>query len=79
MNAYYIQAAEKITPIFGVSSIEEAKAFVDHTEHRYIVETSEDVYMNLATGSVGFESEWDDLSEVVKVDFSADEERWIEC
>ncbi len=77
MNAYYLQLAEQIFPIFGVSSVEEAKSFVDEKDHGRIVETSEDVYMNLSTGSVDFESGWDSLDEVVKVTFDADSESWV--
>lgn len=79
MNAYYVQAANEIFPIYGVNSLEEAKKYVDPKDHGRIVETAEDVYMNSATGSVDFESGWDDLDEVVKVDYSAEEERWIEA
>ena len=78
MNAYYIQKAEQIFPIYGVNSLEEAKQFVDEADHRYIVETGEEVYMNIPTGSVDFESGWDDLDEVVQVKYDADLEQWIE-
>lgn len=79
MNAYYIQKADEIFPIYGVNSIDEAKDFVLAEDQRYIVETDESVYMNTATGSVGFESDWDDLSEVVKVDYDANSESWVEA
>ena len=91
MNACYIKKAEEIFPIFGVSSIDEAKEFVAEEDHRYIVETSEDVYMNIETGSVDFESGWDyenedgdtvnavDLDEVVKVRFDTESESWVEA
>lgn len=79
MNAYYIQKADQIFPIFGVNSIDEAKEFAAEEDHRYIVESPEDVYMNLATGSVDFESGWDDLSEVVMVRFDAGSESWVEA
>lgn len=79
MNAYYIQKAEQIFPIYGVNSLEEAKQFVDEVDHRYIVETDEEVYMNIQTGSVDFESGWDDLDEVVQVKYDADLEQWIEA
>ena len=78
MNAYYIKKAEEIFPIFGVNSLDEASQFVLPEDHRYIVETDEKVYMNLPTGSVDFASGWDDLSEVVDVEYSAQEEQWIE-
>lgn len=79
MKAYYTQAADQIFPIFGVNSLEEAKQYVDPADHGRIIETEEDVYMNLATGSVGFEGDWEDLSEVVKVRYSADQEAWVEA
>lgn len=78
-NSYYTQQAQNIFPIFGVSSLEEAKEFVPTEKHSTIIETSENVFMNISTGSVGFESDWDDLSEVVKVKFDADEECWVEA
>lgn len=79
MNAYYVQKAGEIFPICGVNSIEEAGQYVAPEDHSRIVETSEDVYMNLSTGSVDFESGWDDLDEVVRVEYSAEEERWVEA
>jgi hypothetical protein len=79
MNAYYLQQADKIFPIYGVNSLEEAKQYVDPSDHNRIVETKEDVYMNLATGSVDFASGWDDLEAVVKVEFDTDSESWIEA
>jgi hypothetical protein len=79
MNAYYIQKAEQIFPIYGVSSMEEAKQFVGEVDHRYIVETDEEVYMNIPTGSVDFASGWDDLDEVVQVKYDADLEQWVEA
>lgn len=74
-NAYYTQQADQIFPIFGVSSIDEAKQYTDLP----VIQTAEEVYMNLATGSVGFESDWDDLSEVVQVLYDTSAERWIEA
>lgn len=79
MNAYYVQKAGEIFPIYGVNSIEEASQYVAPEDHGRIVETSENVYMNIATGSVDFESGWDDMDEVVEVKYSAEEERWIEA
>ena len=79
MNAYYVQKADQILPIYGVNSIEEARDYVAQEDHARIVATAEDVYMNVATGSVDFESGWDDLSEVVKVEYSAADEQWIEA
>lgn len=79
MKAYYLQAADQITPIFGVNSLEEAKQFVDEKDHHRIVETAEAVYMNTATGSVGFESDWDNLDEVIEVRYCADSEGWVEA
>ncbi|MHB0763192.1 hypothetical protein ACYCFC_02145 [Stutzerimonas sp. NM35] len=79
MSAYYVQKAGEIFPIYGVTSIEEAREYVAAEDHGRIVETAEDVYMNAATGSVDFESGWDDLSEVVRVEYSAEDERWVEA
>lgn len=78
MNSYYVQKAQEVFPIYGVNSMEEAKQFVDESDHGRIVETEEDVYMNLATGSVDFESGWD-LDEVVKVVYDAETEAWVEA
>ena len=79
MNAYYIQKADQIFPIYGVSSMEEAKQYVDHADHKYIVETDEDVYMNPETGSVDFESGWEIVFDLVKVEYGADSEQWVEA
>lgn len=79
MKAYYTQAADQIFPIFGVNSLEEAKRYVDPVDHHRIIETDEDVYMNPKTGSVDFESGWEDLSEVIKVYYSAEQEAWVEA
>lgn len=78
-SAYYTQTANEILPIFGVSSMEEAKQFVAPEDHGRIIESEEDVYMNLATGSVDFASGWDNLDDVVMVRYSAEEERWVEA
>lgn len=74
MNSYYIQQADQILPIFGLSSIDEA---IRAAGGLPVVETQEAVYMNLATGSVGFASDWDDLSEVEEVKYCSSEERWV--
>ncbi len=79
MKAYYVQKADQIFPIYGVNSIEEAKEFVLPEDHSRIVETAEAVFMNIATGSVGFESEWDNLDEVVEVRYDAEQEAWVEA
>jgi hypothetical protein len=76
MNAFYVQKANEIFPIYGAGCLDEAKAFVLPEDHSRIVETSEDVYMNPATGSVDFASGWNDLSEVVKVTYNAKTESW---
>lgn len=78
MKAYYLQKAEEIFPIFGVNSAEEAKLYVAEEDHGRIVGTDEDVYMNVETGSVDFESGWDNLDEVVKVKYDTKIETWVE-
>lgn len=82
-KAYYTQQANEIFPIYGVSSIEEARQFVSEGDWSTIVETAEDVYMNIETGSVDFESGWDDQDiesgSVVKVEYSVDQEAWFEA
>ena len=78
MNNYYLQKSQEIFPIYGVTSMEEAKQFVDEKDHGRIVETKENVYMNVATGSIDFASGWDDLSKVVKVEYDVDSGSWIE-
>ena len=79
MNAFYVQKAEEIFPIFGANSIEEAKDFVAEEDHSRIIETDEALYMNIATGSVDFASGWDNLDEVVEVWFNAETESWEEA
>lgn len=81
MKAFYLQKADQIFPIFGVDSMDQAKRFTLDEDHKYIVETSEDVYMNIHTGSVGFESDWDNLDEVVKVEYriEAFTEGWVKA
>lgn len=79
MKAYYVQKANQIFPIYGVNSIEEAKEFVLPEDHSRIVETAEAVFMNIATGSVGFERDWDNLDEVVEVRYDAEQEAWVEA
>ena len=74
MNAFYIQFAEQIFPIYGVSSMKEAQQYALCGT---IIETEEKVYMNTATGSVDFASGWDDLSAVVEVSFDSDSESWV--
>jgi len=77
MAAYYTKMDDKIYPIFGVNSMDEAKSLIPEENHRYIIETDEPVFMNTDTGRVGFESDWDDLSKVVEVRYSAEEEAWV--
>jgi len=72
-KAYYTQLADKIYPIYGVSSKEEAEKY---SGGKQVIETNEAVYMNTATGSIGFASDWDDLSEVVEVLFDDNLECW---
>jgi hypothetical protein len=72
-KAYYTQSADKIYPIYGVSSKDEAEQCADG---KRVIETAEAVYMNLETGSVGFESDWDNLEEVSEVWFDADVGAW---
>lgn len=78
MNAYYTQKANKIFPIYGVASMEEAREFVLPEDHHRIVETAEDVYMNPHTGSVDFESGWDSTDELIQVEYDAESEAWVE-
>ena len=73
-SAYYTQKADQIFPIFGVSSIEEANEFAGGDP---VIETHEAVYMNESTGSVDFASGWDDLEEVVEVEFDCEAESWV--
>ncbi len=75
-NSFYLQKAEQIFPIF-CASIEEARDFVASEDHARIIETSEKVFMNVVTGSVDFESGWDDLSEVTEVTYDAESESWV--
>ena len=79
MNAYYIQVADQIFPIFGANSIEEAEEVSGSAK---VIETSDSVLMNLHTGSVDFSSNWKldgvDLIDLVEVTYDITEERWLE-
>ena len=75
MNAFYLQSADQIFPVYGVSSIAEAKKYAG--EFDKIIETDEKVYMNMATGSVDFASGWDDIAEVVEVRYCPETEGWV--
>ena len=80
MKAYYEQIADQIYPIYGVSCREEAEAFC--SDKRYLVETKDDVYMNIETGSVDFESGWIadgvDIDDLTLVEYDADKGAWVE-
>ena len=80
MNAYYIQVADQIFPIFGANSIEEAEE-VSGSEK--VIETSDLVLMNPQTGTVDFSSNWTlegvDLSDFVEVTYDITNERWIQA
>jgi len=78
MMAFYTQKADQILPIFGVSSIDEARHYVATVDHTSIVETDEAVYMNPVTGSVDFASGWDTLGEVIEVRYCSITEAWVE-
>lgn len=39
---------------------------------------TEKIYMNPFTGSVGATEDWGDLSEVVEVEWSEEEQCWVE-
>jgi hypothetical protein len=77
MKAFYNQLADKIYPIYGVSTLAEAQQYAPAGR---IIETEEKVYMNIATGSVDFSSGWADAdiadNSVVEVSFNADSEAW---
>jgi len=72
---YYTQQADQLFPLVGVSDMEEAQSFAPG---QTIIETEEDVYMNVETGSVDFSQGWDKLSDVVKVIWDPESEFWIE-
>jgi len=80
--AYYVQKADSIFPIYGVTSLEEAKQYVAEEDHGRIIETAEPVYMNPLTGSVDFASGWDvediEESDLVLVEYDSLEEAWKE-
>jgi hypothetical protein len=79
MTAFYTQQADQILPIFGVTSIDEARDYVAKVDHGSIVASDEDVYMNDATGSVDFASGWNCLEGLVEVEYCAVEETWVEA
>lgn len=76
MNAYYVQYPGELFPIYGANSVEEAKQYIPPEDYDHIAVSIDDVYMNVATGSVDFESGWDDLSEVIPVYWNTDSESW---
>jgi hypothetical protein len=78
MRAFYTQQADQILPIFGVSSIDEARDYVGEADYVHIVETNEAVYMHVDTGSVDFESGWNNLEGLVEVDYCTVTEAWVE-
>lgn len=79
MNSYYTQTADKIFPIFGVNSLDEAKQF---TDGKAVIETSDQVLMSLDTGSVDFSSNWEaegvNLSDLIEVTYDINQEGWVE-
>ena len=78
MKAFYIQQAEQISPIFGAASLQEAQEF-SGCHPRYVIQTAEAVMMNPDTGSVGFESDWEEgVEALVPVRWCLDSEGWIE-
>lgn len=76
MAGYYVQKAGELFPIYGSSSFDEAKGFVD--EEETIIASNEDVYMNPYTGSVDFESGWDNLEGLIEVEYDPSREEWVE-
>lgn len=75
MISFYQQKAGELFPIYGVSSFDEAKDFADPST---IVSSNEDVYMNPYTGSVDFESGWDDFEGLIEVEYDPSREEWVE-
>ena len=77
MSAFYIQQAGDLFPIYGVSSLEEARRFADGAR---VIETGECIYMNQLTGSVDVLSGWDgvDTEFLVEVTYCDIEERWVD-
>jgi len=78
MTAFYTQKADQILPIFGVSSIDEARDYVAKVDHASIVATDEVVYMNPVTGSVDFANGWDSLGGLLAVEYCSITEAWVE-
>jgi hypothetical protein len=83
--AYYIQQAGELFPIFGATSLDEARAQVPQESHARIVESADDVLMNPHTGSVDFRSCWaaegftEESADLVLVRFDAEDESWVEA
>lgn len=73
MSKYYAQKPGKLYPVYGVSSLAEAQRYAGDYA---IIESAEPVYMNVLTGSVDVASGWDDLSEVVQVEYDSNLETW---
>jgi hypothetical protein len=77
MKAFYSQQADKLYPIYGVSTFAEAQRYAIKAS---IIETDEKVFMNICTGSVDFESGWHDADiddgSLVEVIFNSDSEQW---
>ena len=84
MISYYLQEDDKLMPIFGVSSMDEAESFVDCHKRGNVVESVEPVFMSVDTGSVDFESGWLSYNEsieggeLVEVVYDVNEEGWVQ-
>jgi hypothetical protein len=76
MSEYEIDDAEVACLACSVLGCTCDETIVGCADGKRVIETAEAVYMNLKTGSVGFESDWDNLEEVSEVWFDADVGAW---
>jgi hypothetical protein len=79
MMAFYTQKADQILPIFGVSSMEEARDYVAEEDRLFVVATDEVVYMNPVTGTVDFDENRNGLDGLIAVEYCSVTEAWVEA
>jgi len=75
-NGYYEKIADKLFPIFGVNSKEEALEFVSDPANLLV--SADTVYMNQNTGAIDVASKWESQQDLIEVVYDVDSENWIE-
>jgi len=78
-NFYFEPRPGELYPIFGAASLAEAVAMAGG-HSAYVIESSEHVLMNPATGSLGFANDWYPLGTddgLIAVYFDSFDETWL--